>query len=1005
MIFKDRWRLFTGCSSPPQGRRGAPKCRPAGGWRLPRMACLTALVLCVASLASADTMPLVVSEGTDLNVAVVPGGPLIVHIAGRLWRLPPEGGDAVAITGPDELVRRPAISPDGQTLAFEAEHNGKVQVFLAAIDGQGRRQVTSGPANYLTPAWSPDGKRLALASDRGGDFSIWELDTDSLALRQLTFEPDTELDPAWAPAGDSMVYVREQRTGSSLVLQQPAGSSQVLAANPGRLRAPAWRPDGSVITYVADLPEGPRLNMVILSQPPVIKPVAPGEAASAAPLSWVGRNEVVYAADGRIRRRAFGAARAVDVPFLAEIQIRMPAAPLTRRLPERAVTGPVRSLGGIAPLPGATVIASALGDLWEIDAAGQPVRPVSESSEVERDPAASRDGRLVAFSSDRDGSTQIWVVELPAGNARQVSREPGEARFPAWKPDKPVLAYLAGDAAGPPGQTLQLVDLETGEVISIATGLAATGAPPAWSHDGSSLGILHNAPGNPQLIQFSVDPPHERRRMTLPAETVGADGAQLQFSPDGRRLLVASAHGIFLLPVAEDGLVGVDWQQLTDRPVHAARWMPDGTGIWFADDGGLGRVGRDEPLTRAALNLRWHAPGTAGRSTIHASRVFDGLTESYLFNQDIVVEDGRIVAVEPWAAEPTGYVIDARGKTVVPGLIDAAVDLSGAAGTHAGRALLAYGVTTIQLVNAADPGLRDDTERWLAQRSGPRVLQLLDGCGPQPETQTVDPVIASGAAQICGRDADAASAAETMRERGLAAWSADWRSVLAGPIHGVDPPHPWENDGRRGLPGSDGFYYQDAIDAIIHSGAAFLPRVGGAMLPLLTENFPDLLDGDQTRLLQGSVQRRMQLQGASHLPSGQLLRRRSALQARLRLASRVHAGGGRVAAASGAAAGAFGLALHADMQALSAAGMSSAASIRAATADAAQALGLQEEIGTIAAGRLADLLIIDGDPLADLRALRRIEAVMLEGHWQPLATILAAPAPALEKFTPTKSEP
>lgn len=76
--------------------------------------------------------------------------------------------------------------------------------------------------------------------------------------------------------------------------------------------------------------------------------------------------------------------------------------------------------------------------------------------------------------------------------------------------------------------------------------------------------------------------------------------------------------------------------------------------------------------------------------------------------------------------------------------------------------------------------------------------------------------------------------------------------------------------------------------------------------------------------------------------------------------------------------------------------------LRAATGDAALLLGLQEEIGSLAPGRRADLLVIDGDPLASLDQLLAIRTIMLDGASRPASSLLpeAVPSPKLEKFTP-----
>jgi imidazolonepropionase-like amidohydrolase len=61
------------------------------------------------------------------------------------------------------------------------------------------------------------------------------------------------------------------------------------------------------------------------------------------------------------------------------------------------------------------------------------------------------------------------------------------------------------------------------------------------------------------------------------------------------------------------------------------------------------------------------------------------------------------------------------------------------------------------------------------------------------------------------------------------------------------------------------------------------------------------------------------------------------------------------------------------------AGLTPAAALRGATADAAHLLGVSTRTGTIDVGKDADLLLVDGDPLTDIRATRRIVAVVRLG--------------------------
>jgi len=74
-----------------------------------------------------------------------------------------------------------------------------------------------------------------------------------------------------------------------------------------------------------------------------------------------------------------------------------------------------------------------------------------------------------------------------------------------------------------------------------------------------------------------------------------------------------------------------------------------------------------------------------------------------------------------------------------------------------------------------------------------------------------------------------------------------------------------------------------------------------------------------------------------------------------------------------------GASLHRELELYVAGGLSSAAALRAATVDAAALLGIADRVGTIDVGKDADLVLVDGDPLADIRATRRIVMGLREG--------------------------
>jgi imidazolonepropionase-like amidohydrolase len=75
-----------------------------------------------------------------------------------------------------------------------------------------------------------------------------------------------------------------------------------------------------------------------------------------------------------------------------------------------------------------------------------------------------------------------------------------------------------------------------------------------------------------------------------------------------------------------------------------------------------------------------------------------------------------------------------------------------------------------------------------------------------------------------------------------------------------------------------------------------------------------------------------------------------------------------------------GFGLHEELLNLVRSGLSPLAALRAATYEPARYFGALDSLGTIAAGKLADLVLLDADPLADIRNTRRVAAVLTRGR-------------------------
>jgi imidazolonepropionase-like amidohydrolase len=127
-------------------------------------------------------------------------------------------------------------------------------------------------------------------------------------------------------------------------------------------------------------------------------------------------------------------------------------------------------------------------------------------------------------------------------------------------------------------------------------------------------------------------------------------------------------------------------------------------------------------------------------------------------------------------------------------------------------------------------------------------------------------------------------------------------------------------------------------------------------------------------------------------PEGEALgRARAAYERMEEFVRRFHEAGGLVVAGTdGMPVPGFGL--HDELQLLVEAGLSPHAALQGATINAARALRWHERLGTVAAGKLADLVLLDANPLVDIASTRRIRGVVLGGRYldrQALDALLA----------------
>jgi imidazolonepropionase-like amidohydrolase len=484
-------------------------------------------------------------------------------------------------------------------------------------------------------------------------------------------------------------------------------------------------------------------------------------------------------------------------------------------------------------------------------------------------------------------------------------------------------------------------------------------------------------------------------------------------SPDGRTAALLIDGELWLLPLRTDGSAAGPPKRriagLADYPSFSA----DGRTLTYLATEGLRQIGAEKGRPRALpVPLTWTPATGSGSVLIRAGRLFDGTGPEYRQNVDVLIAGHRIVAVGADLAAPAGArVIDARHATVLPGLIDNHAHHQAHDGEWVGRAWLAFGVTSVVEPGGLPYESRENYEAWAAgRRAGPRLFYA----GPQLDGQqrffpfashvTTDRRLALELDRAKVLDYSLIKTYTRMPvTREARTIRAAHRMGLPVSSHEIYPAFALGGDRVEHLRGtsrlgwsakqSDSLrVYGDVVQIVGASGATIVPTlvVGGGFLDVLLR-YPALDALPQYAAFYSEPDRR-----ALRALAGLADRKRALFDAGLANSRRavrdLAASGARILAGTDAPIFPYGLSLIAELRALKDAGLPGDAVLRAATSAAAEAIGAAGQLGRIAPGMRADLLIVDGDPLADPLELVRLEMVLSNGVPGARATLPARSA-------------
>jgi imidazolonepropionase-like amidohydrolase len=681
---------------------------------------------------------------------------------------------------------------------------------------------------------------------------------------------------------------------------------------------------------------------------------------------------------------------------------------------------------------GKTAVFETLGKLYvKALPNGAAKRLTSADKGMELFPSFSRDGKRIAYVAWTDaGLGAIRITSAGGGSGSTVTKTPGVYRRPRFSPDGKTIVFEKGAGgnllsdlyAADPGVWRIAVDGGT------MTRVASQGSGP---HFGASSDRVFMTVFEEKMAKLvSVDLNGEARRVHATGDLL----ADYQVSPDGRHLAFRENYALYAMPMTPGPQsIGAGKSGSAVPVVKASSggsnyhgWTNAGALHWslgptlfrasLADmmPSEPKKIDDEEPAeftpptSGADLSITVRAEKIAGITVIRNARIITmrgaGGDGGVIENGHVVIRGDRIVAVgEGEAAYPAGAaIIDAEGKTVTPGFIDA--HAHGPQGDDdiipeqnwSTIAHLALGVTTVHDPSSQASEIFPASE---LQRAGKIIAPRLFSTGEVvygakapgffAEIESYDDALAhvrrlkaQGARSIKNYN----QPRRDQRQQVVAASIAEDMTVVAegGSLFTMDMT--LIADGNSTLEHNipQARLYEDVVSFFAQTKVAYTPTLvvtyGGLAgdpywryatdvwtHPILSKHVPP-------KILQPRNVRR------TKAPQEDFVDQTSAREAK-RLADR------GVMVSIGAHGQEEGLGSHWEMWSFVRGGMSPLEALKAATITPATALGYIKDIGTIEAGKLADLVILDANPLDDIRNTDKIDRVVLGGRVYDAATM------------------
>ncbi len=527
----------------------------------------------------------------------------------------------------------PAVSPNGQFVAFRSDRDGTPRIWLKQLKGGNEIAISSGSDDF--PRFSPDGSFLLFIRNEGLTASLYRVPVLGGEARKIV-EDVRSAD--WSPDGKQIILIRwksdDENPDSIFLTVNPDGSEiqEIALIKDRQLHSVRWSPDGKYVVATVQV-QGNYGSRDAIALVDVTNRKTGWILSTFSPTSavWTGtKNRIAYfvpetgvalfqlRGDSTLyihdvksgkRQAVFWAQSAGEIMDIAgEGRIVMHSASLRENLRQIVITQkphkessswltrgnscnrqPVYSPDSRHILFSSNMAGNL--DLWELSTESRALRRITEDVAEDWDPAYSPDGKHILWSSNRNGHFEVWIANADGSGARKVTNDGVDAENPGMTPDGKWIVYNSYN----PDLAIRgiwKVRQDGSRATRIASGLTQW---PEISPDGRYASYSYYKQSLNDRVTFERVIEIEtgtQMPFEIPVSNRDRVGGRMRWTPDGKTILFidedqAGNWGVF----AQDFVPGKDTSSLRrplagfdrDRKLDTFTISPDGSKIILAE--------------------------------------------------------------------------------------------------------------------------------------------------------------------------------------------------------------------------------------------------------------------------------------------------------------------------------------------------------------------------------------------------------------------------------------